>query len=82
MQLPAAAHNVRKLCQSQPEALEAFETLYEERKLSFEAVLVWEWWLVCSDDLENQKDLVDAETLYGRGPNRFVPRIIGRLRKG
>lgn len=81
MQLPAANHAIRKLCQGRPAALAAFETLCKERELSFEALLEWERWLIRNDDLENQRDLIDAETVYGSGPNRFVPRIIGRLRK-
>lgn len=81
MQLPAAIHAIRKLCQNQPAAMEALETLYEERRTSFEALLEWERWLTCDGDLENQTELINAETIYGHGPNRFVPRIVGRLRR-
>lgn len=81
VRLPAKVYAVRKLCQSEPSALKAFDTLYKERRSSFDALLAWKEWLAWDDDLEREADLINAETMFGHGPNRFVPRIVERLRQ-
>lgn len=78
-QLPAKIHSVRKICQNEPSALQAFDALYKERRSSFGALLEWREWLIWDSDLEEATDLVYADTMYGHGPNRFTPRIVKRL---
>lgn len=81
VRLPAKVSAARRSCLGSPEALKAFDLLYKERQSSFDALLEWREWLVYDDDLENQTDLVDADTMYGHGPDKFMPRIVERLRK-
>lgn len=79
IRLPAKTAVVRSLCLSCPEALEAFDLLYKERQSSFNALLEWKEWLTHDEDLENQTNLIDADTIYEHGPERFTPRIVKRL---